>query len=76
MDKGINRFKVVLAEKKRTNNMVNTTIGLCTNNSLKMVSNACQSPMEMYLKIAKLLEVKLDVLLNKRYVTAMAKDNK
>ena len=43
MDKDINRIKVVLAEKKKT----------------KWCTNACQPPMETYLKIAKLLDVEL-----------------
>jgi hypothetical protein len=32
--------------------------------------------METYLKIAKLLDVEIDELLNKKYVSTLAKDNK
>ena len=76
MDKDINRIKVVLAEKKRTNKWLSEQLGCAPTTVSKWCTNACQPPMETYLKIANVLEVELDELLNKRYVIAMANDNK
>lgn len=76
MEKDINRLKVVLAEKKKTNKWLAEQLGCAPTTVSKWVTNACQPPMETYLRIANVLEVELDELLNKRYVIAMAKDNK
>ena len=67
MDKDINRIKVVLAEKKRTNKWLAEQLGCATTTVSKWCTNACQPPMETYLKIAKLLEVDIAELLNKEY---------
>ena len=76
MEKDINRLKVVPAEKKRTNKWLAEQLGYAPTTVSKQVTNACLPPMETYLKIANVLEVELDELLNKRYVIAMAKENK
>ena len=76
MDKDINRIKVVLAEKKKTNKWLAEQLGCAPTTVSKWCTNACQPPMETYLKIAKLLDVKIDELLNKKYVSTLAKDNK
>lgn len=76
MEKDINRLKVVLAEKKKTNKWLAEQLGCAPTTVSKWCTNACQPPMETYLKIANVLEVELDELLNKRYVIAMANDNK
>lgn len=76
MEKDINRLKVVLAEKKKTNKWLAEQLGCAPTTVSKWVTNACQPPMETYLRIANVLEVELDELLNKRYVIAMAKENK
>ena len=67
MDKDINRRKVVLAEKKRTNKWLAEQLGCAPTIVSKWCTNACQPPMETYLKIAKLLEVDIAELLNKEY---------
>jgi len=67
MDKDINRIKVVLAEKKRTNKWLAEQIGCAPTTVSKWCTNACQPPMETYLKISKLLEVELGELVNKRF---------
>lgn len=67
MDKDINRRKVVLAEKKRTNKWLAEQLGYAPTTVSKWCTNACQPPMETYLKIAKLLEVDIAELLNKEY---------
>jgi len=71
MDKDINRIKVVLAEKKRTNKWLAEQLGCAPTTVSKWFTNACQPPMETYLRIAKLLEVEIDELLNKKYVTSI-----
>ena len=71
MDKDINRIKVVLAEKKRTNKWLAEQLGCAPTTVSKWVTNACQPLMEAYLRIAKLLEVEIDELLNKKYVTSI-----
>ncbi len=76
MEKDINRLKVVLAEKKKTNKWLAEQLGCAPTTVSKWVTNACQPPMETYLRIANVLEVELDELLNKRYVITMAKENK
>lgn len=74
MEKDINRLKVVLAEKKKTNKWLAEQLGCAPTTVSKWVTNACQPPIETYLKIANVLGVELDELLNKRYVIAMAKE--
>jgi len=67
MDKDINRIKVVLAEKKRTNKWLAEQLGCAPTTVSKWCANVCQPPMETYLKISKLLEVELGELVNKRF---------
>ena len=59
MDKDINRIKVVLAEKKRTNKWLADQLGKDPATVSKWCTNSCQPPMETYIRIAKLLEVDL-----------------
>ena len=59
MEKDINRLKVVLAEKKKTNKWLAEQLGCAPTTVSKWVTNACQPPMETYLRIAKLLEVEI-----------------
>ena len=73
MDKDINRIKVVLAEKKKTNKWLAEQLGCAPTTVSKWCTNACQPPMETYLRIAKLLEVKLDKLLNQQFVDVLEK---
>ncbi len=67
MDKDINRIKVVLAEKKRTNKWLAEQLGCAPTTVSKWCTNACQPPMETYLRIAKLLEVELSELVNGKF---------
>jgi len=71
MNKNINRIKVVLAEKRRTNKWLAEQLGCAPTTVSKWCTNVCQPPMETYLRIAKLLEVEIDDLLNKKYVTSI-----
>ena len=67
MDKDINRIKVVLAEKKKTNKWLAEQLGCAPTTVSKWCTNACQPPMETYIKIAKLLEVELVELVNSKF---------
>lgn len=67
MDKDINRIKVVLAEKKRTNKWLAEQLGCAPTTVPKWCTNVCQPPMETYIKIAKILEVELSELVNKKF---------
>lgn len=62
MDKNINRIKVVLAEKRKTNKWLAEQLGCTPTTVSKWCTNSCQPPMETYIKIAKLLEVELSEL--------------
>lgn len=66
MDKDINRIKVVLAEKKRTNKWLAEQLGCDPTTVSKWCTNACQPPMETFIKVAKLLEVELSELVRER----------
>jgi DNA-binding Xre family transcriptional regulator len=62
MNKDINRIKVVLAEKKRTNKWLAEQLGKDPATVSKWCTNACQPPMETFIKIARLLAVDLNEL--------------
>ena len=71
MDKDINRIKVVLAEKKRTNKWLSKQLGCAPTTVSKWCTNTSQPPMETYLRIAKLLEVEIVELFNKQYLESI-----
>lgn len=71
MGKDINRIKVALVEKKKTNKWLSEQLGCATTTVSKWCTNACQPPMETFLKIAKILDVELDELLNKSHLTSL-----
>ena len=62
MDKDINRIKVVLAEKKRTNKWLAEQLGCAPTTVSKLYTNDCQPTMETYIRIAELLDVELTEL--------------
>jgi DNA-binding Xre family transcriptional regulator len=64
MDKDINRIKVVLAEKKRTNKWLAEQLGKDPATVSKWCTNSCQPTLETLIKISKLLEVELSSLVN------------
>jgi transcriptional regulator with XRE-family HTH domain len=63
MDKDINRIKVVLAEKKRTNKWLAEQLGKDPATVSKWCTNSCQPTLETLIKIAKLLEVEVAELI-------------
>ena len=62
MGKNINRIKVVLAEKQKTNKWLAEQLDCAPTTVSKWCTNACQAPMETYIKISKLLDVELTEL--------------
>ena len=67
-NKDLNRLKVVLVEKKKSNLWLSRQLGCAPTTVSKWCTNACQPPMETYLRIAKLLEVELSELVNSKFV--------
>lgn len=63
MDKDINRLKVVLAEKKRTNKWLAEQLGCAPTTVSKWCTNVCQPSLETLLQIADNLEVKVQDLI-------------
>lgn len=61
-----NKIKVVLVDKKRTNKWLAEQIGCSPTTVSKWCTNACQPPMETFVKIAELLEVDITELLRMR----------
>ena len=57
--KDLNRLKVVLAEKKRTNKWLAEQIGVDQATVSKWCTNSSQPPLEMLMKITRLLDVDL-----------------
>lgn len=57
MNKDINRLKVVLAEKKRTNKWLAEQLGKDPGTVSKWCTNTMQPNLETLVKIAKVLEV-------------------
>lgn len=60
--KDINRLKVVLAEKKRTNKWLSEQLGKDPGTISKWCTNTSQPDLETLMKIARLLEVDLNEL--------------
>ena len=50
MDKNINRIKVVLAEKRKTNKWLAEQLGCTPTTVSKWCTNVCQPPMETILR--------------------------
>ena len=62
MGKDINRIKVVLADKKRTNKWLAEQLGKDPATVSKWCTNSCQPTLETLIKIAKLLDVEMNDL--------------
>jgi len=61
--KNLNRIKVVLAEKNKTSKWLCEKIGKDASTVSKWVTNTTQPPLEMLIKIAAALDVKIDDLI-------------
>ena len=62
MEKDINRIKVVLADKKKTNKWLAEQLGRDPATVSKWCTNSCQPTLETMMKIAKLLDVEINDL--------------
>lgn len=62
----INRLKVVLAEKKRTNKWLCEQLNINPSTVSKWCTNSSQPDLETLVKISHLLDVELGDLINKK----------
>ena len=67
----INRIKVVLAEKEKTNKWLASELGINPSTVSKWCTNSSQPDIETLIKISKLLGVEMDELLNKQYIESI-----
>ena len=67
-ERPLNRIKVVLVENQKTSKWLAEQLGVSTVTVSKWCTNACQPPMETYLRIAKILDVNLMDLVRKENV--------
>ena len=65
-NKDLNRLKVVLAEKKKSNLWLSRELGCAPTTVSKWCTNSSQPPLEMLMKTAKLLVVEIMDLINKK----------
>ena len=56
-NKDLNRLKVILAEKKKTNLWLSKQLGCAPTTVSKWCTNSSQPPLETLIKITKLLDV-------------------
>lgn len=71
METDINRLKVVLAEKKKTNKWLCEQLNVNPSTVSKWCTNSSQPDIETLIKISKLLGVGMEELLNKQYVESI-----
>ena len=69
METDINRLKVVLAEKKRTNKWLCELLNVNPSTVSKWCTNSSQPDIETLIKISHLLDVELNELVNKDFKT-------
>lgn len=73
METDINRLKVVLAEKKRTNKWLCEQLNVNPSTVSKWCTNSSQPDLETLVKIANLLDVELADLVNKQCLSNISK---
>lgn len=71
METDINRLKVVLAEKKRTNKWLCEQLNVNPSTVSKWCTNSSQSDLQTLIKIARLLDIELNELVNKKFVESI-----
>ena len=60
----INRIKIVLVEKKKTNKWLSEQLNVDPSTVSKWCTNSSQPDLVNFIRIAKLMDVKLEYLLN------------
>jgi len=68
METDINRLKVILAEKKRTNKWLCEQLKVNPSTVSKWCTNSSQPDIETFVRIANLLNVELTDLINRHYI--------
>ena len=63
MERNINRIKVVLVDKRKTNKWLSEQLNVSPTTVSKWCTNAAQPPLETLMQIVKLLEVQIEELL-------------
>ncbi|MBD5358904.1 MAG: helix-turn-helix transcriptional regulator [Bacteroides sp.] len=71
MAERINRLKVVLAEKQRTNKWLANELDINPSTVSKWCTNSSQPDITLLLRISKLLDVELEELINKEFVESL-----
>ncbi|MBD5356128.1 helix-turn-helix transcriptional regulator [uncultured Duncaniella sp.] len=71
MTERINRLKVVLAEKQRTNKWLANELDINPSTVSKWCTNSSQPDITLLLRISKLLDVELEELINKEFVESL-----
>ena len=64
-NKDLNRLKVILAEKKKSNLWLSKQLGCAPTTVSKWCTNSCQPTLETLMKIADLLEVEIAELIRR-----------
>ena len=70
-NKDLNRLKVVLAEKKKSNLWLSKQLGCAPTTVSKWCTNSSQPPLEMLIKMAKVLDVEIMELINRKSFEAV-----
>jgi len=71
METDINRLKVVLVEKKKTNKWLCEQLNVNPSTVSKWCTNSSQPDIETLIRISKLLGVGMEELLNRQYVESL-----
>lgn len=74
METDINRLKVVLVEKKKTNKWLCEQLSVNPSTVSKWCTNSSQPDLETLIKISHLLNVELSDLVNKQYIENLTND--
>lgn len=74
METDINRLKVVLVEKKKTNKWLCEQLNVNPSTVSKWCTNSSQPDLETLIKISHLLNVELSDLVNKQYIKNLTND--
>lgn len=74
METDINRLKVVLVEKKKTNKWLCEQLNVNPSTVSKWCTNSSQPDLETLIKISHLLNVELSELVNKQCIENLTND--
>ena len=67
----INRLKLLLVEKKKTSKWLSEQLGITPSTVSKWCTNSSQPDIETLAKIAKLLNVGVEELYNKKFIESV-----